>query len=426
MPPRPVLIVANRLPVTLTIASDGALTFTVSSGGLVSALVCVRSGKPSSGATAEPSSGATAGVGPTAGTNWLWVGWLGRDVPLADQPTVRARLLAEHGCVPVFLPEALAQKYYAGFSNDLLWPLLHHNYDITGANPFPWSLWQAYQEANALFSAVVLDTISSWAEAPLIWVHDYHLCCLPELLCQARSALTVAWFCHTPWPCSEAWECLPVARLLVRSLLACKLLGFHSYAYACHFLDAVAKLPRAHLLPSSVVHEGLITSVQVFPIGIEAASFQESTPAVLERVDELSREFRGDAGISCKVIVSIGECMVGIPQLPSLLLPIASSGSALVVHALLRVSPHPHRPPGPNQRPTQQATRCCILFSSVAMLDRPLSLHPGRGALSRERGGISNAGDVCGAAGGRDQRQAGHARLAPCAYLLPAPLHLPD
>jgi trehalose-6-phosphate synthase len=56
----------------------------------------------------------------------VWIGWLGEEVPPEDQDEVRQRLLAEHSCLPVFISDALVDKYYNGFSNGVLWPLFHY------------------------------------------------------------------------------------------------------------------------------------------------------------------------------------------------------------------------------------------------------------------------------------------------------------
>jgi trehalose 6-phosphate synthase len=88
------VVVANRLPVTLNKGADGAYTFKMSSGGLVSALVSVRSK-----------------------VDFIWIGWLGKEVPPADQAGVRKRLIDEFQCCPVFLSDALAGPYYNTMAN---------------------------------------------------------------------------------------------------------------------------------------------------------------------------------------------------------------------------------------------------------------------------------------------------------------------
>lgn len=44
----------------------------------------------------------------------MWIGWLGQEIPLEDQPLVREKLLREYNAVPVFLSDELVHKYYNG------------------------------------------------------------------------------------------------------------------------------------------------------------------------------------------------------------------------------------------------------------------------------------------------------------------------
>lgn len=132
------LVVANRLPITVSRDAAGEYQFKMSSGGLVSALVSVRDKLP-----------------------FVWIGWLGKEIPPEDQPGIKRRLLAEYRCLPVFLTDALADKFYSGMSNDVLWPLLHYEVDVSGAHVFDWALWDAYKAANALFAEAVLSVAAA-------------------------------------------------------------------------------------------------------------------------------------------------------------------------------------------------------------------------------------------------------------------------
>ena len=101
-----VVVVSNRLPVSVQKTTKGGRdvwTFEKTSGGLVSAL---RAAKEE--------------------LDFLWVGWVGHYIPEEDRATVRQKLIAEHGCVPIFLDKSIVNGYYHGFSNDILWPLFHY------------------------------------------------------------------------------------------------------------------------------------------------------------------------------------------------------------------------------------------------------------------------------------------------------------
>ncbi|ORX34924.1 trehalose 6-P synthase [Kockovaella imperatae] len=147
------IVVSNRLPVTISKDAEGEYHFKMSSGGLVSALSgCKKS------------------------MNFTWIGWPGKDIPMADRDHVNKRLLEEHQCYPVYLSDDLSDRHYNGFSNSILWPLFHYH---PGEMEFDAGHWLAYREANMRFADVVATMAQ---EGDIIWVQDYHLMLLPMLL----------------------------------------------------------------------------------------------------------------------------------------------------------------------------------------------------------------------------------------------------
>lgn len=83
-------------------------------------------------------------------------------------------------------------------------------------------------------------------DGDLVWVHDYHLMLLPamvrELLGNTKKNVKVGFFLHTPFPSSEIYRILPVREKLLEGVLACDLIGFHTYDYARHFLSSCSRI----------------------------------------------------------------------------------------------------------------------------------------------------------------------------------------
>lgn len=90
------LLVSNRLPITIKRSEDGKYDFSMSSGGLVSGL-----------------------SGLSKSTTFQWYGWPGLEVPEEEIPVVKQRLKDEYGAVPVFIDDDLADRHYNGFSSKL-------------------------------------------------------------------------------------------------------------------------------------------------------------------------------------------------------------------------------------------------------------------------------------------------------------------
>lgn len=88
------LLVSNRLPITIKRSADGKYDFSMSSGGLVSGL-----------------------SGLSKSTTFQWYGWPGLEVPGDEAKELTTRLKDEYGAIPVFIDDELADKHYNGFSS---------------------------------------------------------------------------------------------------------------------------------------------------------------------------------------------------------------------------------------------------------------------------------------------------------------------
>ena len=88
------LIVANRLPITVKQHEDGEYEFSLSSGGLVSGLKSLAKTM-----------------------RFQWFGWPGIEVHRNYQQALRQQLADDFNAVPVFLSSDLSERDYNGFSN---------------------------------------------------------------------------------------------------------------------------------------------------------------------------------------------------------------------------------------------------------------------------------------------------------------------
>ncbi|KAI9772067.1 MAG: Trehalose-6-P synthase/phosphatase complex synthase subunit [Geoglossum simile] len=282
------LLVSNRLPITIKHSDDGSYDFSMSSGGLVSGL-----------------------SGLSKSTTFYWYGWPGLEVPDADIPHVKQRLKDEYNAIPVFIDDELADRHYNGFSNSILWPLFHYH---PGEISFDESAWQAYREANRLFAKAIASEVS---DGDLVWVHDYHLMLLPAMLREeignTKKNIKIGFFLHTPFPSSEIYRILPVRNEVLLGVLHCDLIGFHTYDYARHFLSSCSRILGLPTTPTGVEFEGKVVSVGAFPIGIDPEKFTEGLkkPGVQQRIATLEHKFQG-----VKLIVGVDrlDYIKGVPQ----------------------------------------------------------------------------------------------------------------
>jgi trehalose 6-phosphate synthase len=228
----------------------------------------------------------------------IWVGWPGMIAEEARGHEQRlGELLAGIGrqagytLEPVMLSTQQVHDYYEGFANSVLWPLFHGFPNRCDFNP---RYWNSYLEVNRKFAATLAETLT---DGQPIWVHDYHLICVAEMLRGIKSPGHVGYFLHIPFPALENFVKLPWRAELMRALLAYDLLGFQSARDERNFLECVERLvPGASISrvgsTTSVAVGGDQVTVGVFPISIDFEDFDRRarTEEVTKRVKLMRTE----------------------------------------------------------------------------------------------------------------------------------------
>lgn len=117
------------------------------------------------------------------------------------------------------------------------------------------------------------DTIFEiWQPGDVIWIHDYHLMMVPQMLRKKLRDVRLGFFLHTPYPTcvnalvrtlkhargiltlqshrrSEVYRVLPFRQQILEALLTCDLVGFHCFSYARHFLRSCSEILGLEVSP---------------------------------------------------------------------------------------------------------------------------------------------------------------------------------
>lgn len=231
----------------------------------------------------------------------------------------KSQLKREFNSVPVLLDNKLAEEYYNGFCNSIIWPLFHCDPGDTFKKQLSnKKLWAGYQEVNRRFARTIVPYIE---DNDVVWVQDFHLMLLPQMLREELSNkqrcvnLKIGSFVHIPFPSSDIYRILPVRQEILQGILHSDLIGFHTDDYTRHFLDSCSRILRLHPIGNSnyiKLHNRLV-SVGTFPIGIDPDRHIEGLQKlnVRERLASLERKFRG-----VKVIIGVErlDYIKGVPQ----------------------------------------------------------------------------------------------------------------
>lgn len=232
-------------------------------------------------------------------TEVIYVGSLKDEIDAIEQEEVAQKLLEDFNCVPTFLPHDLQQKFYYGFCKQHLWPLFHYMLPMCPdhGDRFDRLLWQAYVSANKIFADKVREVINP--EEDSVWIHDYHLMVLPTFLRKRYNRVKLGFFLHSPFPSSEIYRTLPVRDEILRGLLNCDLIGFHTFDYARHFLSCCSRMlglnyesKRGHI---GLDYFGRTVYIKILPVGVHMGRLESvlNLPSTASKIKEIQEQFQG-------------------------------------------------------------------------------------------------------------------------------------
>jgi trehalose 6-phosphate synthase/phosphatase len=283
---RKIIIVSNRLPVTISKRKDG-LKIQQSQGGLATCLRAIQEEEKA-----------------------IFVGWPGY-WPANDREkkSIENDLINNYRSYPVFISPAEIAKYYYGFANRTLWPLFHY---FSTYCAYEESEWIAYKRVNQKFFQKVFDLAGP---QDTFWIHDYHLMLVPDLIRKSLPQSSVGFFLHIPFPSSEIFRTLPWREEILRGLLGADLIGFHTYEYARHFLNSVLLLLGYEHEFGAILMDNRIVKVENFPMGIDSLSLKSllEEPSIQKDIKNLEERIWTKKR---KIILSVDrlDYTKGIPQ----------------------------------------------------------------------------------------------------------------
>lgn len=276
------IIISNRLPFTIERIGEQIIV-RQSSGGLVSAIKSFFEKQAASGHEF---------------TEKIWAGSMEADEDDWEKANHEGQLNADFTIEPLFIPTDIYNDYYSGFSNSTLWPLFHYFPSLVVNNR---KYFEAYSRVNQLFAEAILNL---YQDGDVIWVHDYQLMLLPDLLRQKLPNATIGFFLHIPFPSYEIFRLLATKwkNSLLKGLLGADLIGFHTHDYAQHFIQSAKMVLQAESQFNNILYNNRLIKADLFPIGIDYQKFRDA--CIDENVVGISTALE-DRFFNLKIIFSV-------------------------------------------------------------------------------------------------------------------------
>jgi trehalose 6-phosphate synthase len=180
------------------------------------------------------------------------------------------------------------QMFYGEIANPLLWFVQHGLYGLAIAPDIDEathrSFEQGYVAVNRQFAQAVAEEVEARGGRTVVMLQDYHFYLVGELVRERCPDAVISHFVHIPWPGPDGWRVLPPAMRdpLLRGLLGCDVVAFHTTRFARNFLrcaDAVLGLEvdlRAGTVEVPLPNGGTRTvTARAYPISVDVDAVEK-------------------------------------------------------------------------------------------------------------------------------------------------------
>lgn len=218
--------------------------------------------------------------------NCRWVGAMSLpsdEIPEHILDDINECLRKEYDSDPVTMDDLTFQGYYKLFCKQILWPTLHYQLpDDPKTKAFEEHSFYYYKKANQMIADQIVKTYKEQCNHDdpkdpdnMIWVHDYHLLLVPQMVREQLPEAKIGFFLHVSFPSSEVFRCLAQRKTLLLGLLGADCITFQTDEYVRHFVQTCNRLLLTDFNDYGVVHGGRLTKVTTSPVGIDAASLSK-------------------------------------------------------------------------------------------------------------------------------------------------------
>ncbi len=155
--------------------------------------------------------------------------------------------------------------FYDNFSNGVLWPLFHY---FRQNIKFSDGSYKIYYDVNKKFACKIMKNIDN---DTIIWINDYQLTMVPEILREngVKNKIIFTW--HIPWVSPEFFSILPESKKIMNSISRSDIITFHVKLYKKNFIDTYNYL----------FNDKIKSKVYALPLGIDNKYFSSSNGKII-------------------------------------------------------------------------------------------------------------------------------------------------
>lgn len=180
------------------------------------------------------------------------------------------------------------QYRWRKYAENVLWPAFHYmiNEPDDGKEEISW--WHDYVKFNEAYASKVKEIAKP---GDVIWIHDYYLLLLPQILRMELKDVYICHFLHIPFPSSEYFRCLPKRKILLDGMLGANQIGFQSYSFARHFISCCSRVNGYETTPTNVTVHSFVSNIVTLPLGIDSKNLEHDafTPKIEEKIQTLKK-----------------------------------------------------------------------------------------------------------------------------------------
>lgn len=203
--------------------------------------------------------------------SFRWVGTVSMPsniVPDTVKNDIHVELDKNYNSNVIFLDDEIFEGHYQSFCKQILWPIFHYQIpDNPKSNAFENHSWKYYEKVNQIFAEKIAE---QYKENDTVWIHDYHLMLVPQMLRKLIPNAKIGFFLHISFPSSEVFRCLAQRKTILEGMLGADCITFQNEEYMAHFLQSSNRLLLADFNDVGVFYNNKMTVVSYNPIGLDA------------------------------------------------------------------------------------------------------------------------------------------------------------